>query len=88
MLSRSFSVTAGADMTAWWMLDIRSTTACVTGVRSLLAEKLGVSQSMVHRVWKANGLKPHLVKGFKASIDPHVKEKLRDVVELFRADRR
>ena len=25
-----------------------------------LAKKLGVSQSMVHRVWKANGLKPHL----------------------------
>ena len=24
----------------------------------LLAEELGVSQSMVHRVWKANGLKP------------------------------
>ncbi len=24
-----------------------------------LAEQLGVSQSMVHRVWKANGLKPH-----------------------------
>ncbi len=32
-----------------------------------LAEKLGVSQSMVHRVWKANGLKPHLVKTFKLS---------------------
>lgn len=30
-----------------------------------LAEKLGVSQSMVHRVWKANGLKPHLVRTFK-----------------------
>ena len=36
-----------------------------------LAEELGVSQSMVHRVWKANGLKPHLVKTFKVSNDPH-----------------
>ena len=32
-----------------------------------LAKELGVTQSMVHRVWKANGLKPHLVKTFKVS---------------------
>ncbi len=48
-----------------------------------LSEKLGVSQSMVHRVWKANGLKPHLVKTFKVSNDPHFEEKLRDVVGLY-----
>jgi transposase len=38
---------------------------------------------MVHRVWKANGLKPHLVKTFKVSNDPHFEEKLRDVVGLY-----
>ncbi len=48
-----------------------------------LAEELGVSQSMVHRVWKANGLRPHLVKTFKVSNDPHFEEKLRDVVGLY-----
>jgi transposase len=48
-----------------------------------LAAELGVSQSMVHRVWKANGLKPHLVKTFKVSNDPHFEEKLRDVVGLY-----
>jgi len=32
-----------------------------------LAEELGITQSMVHRVWKANGLKPHLVRTFKVS---------------------
>jgi len=48
-----------------------------------LAEALGVSQSMVQRVWKANGLKPHLVKTFKVSNDPHFEEKLRDVVGLY-----
>jgi transposase len=48
-----------------------------------LAEVLGVSQSMVQRVWKANGLKPHLVKTFKVSNDPHFEEKLRDVVGLY-----
>jgi transposase len=30
-----------------------------------LAKELGISQSMVHRVWKANGLKPHI--GFAPS---------------------
>ncbi|MCC6507083.1 MAG: IS630 family transposase [Aquimonas sp.] len=48
-----------------------------------LAEELGVTQSMVHRVWKANGLKPHLVKTFKVSNDPHFEEKLRDIVGLY-----
>ncbi len=35
-----------------------------------LAEELGVSQSMVSRVWRANGLKPHLSRTFKVSNDP------------------
>jgi len=48
-----------------------------------LAEKLGVSQSMVHRVWKANGLKPHLVRTFKLSNDPNFEDKLIDVVGLY-----
>ena len=48
-----------------------------------LAEELGVTQSMVHRVWKANGLKPHLVTTFKVSNDPHFEEKLRDIVGLY-----
>jgi transposase len=48
-----------------------------------LAKELGITQSMVHRVWKANGLKPHLVKTFKVSNDPHFEEKLRDVVGLY-----
>lgn len=48
-----------------------------------LAKKLGVSQSMVHRVWKANGLKPHLVRTFKVSNDPHFVEKLIDIVGLY-----
>jgi transposase len=48
-----------------------------------LAEELGVTQSMIHRVWVANGLKPHLVKTFKISNDPHFEEKLRDVVGLY-----
>ena len=48
-----------------------------------LARELGVSSSMVHRVWKANGLKPHLVRTFKVSNDPCFVEKLLDVVGLY-----
>ncbi len=48
-----------------------------------LAKELGVTRSMVQRVWKSNGLKPHLVKTFKVSNDPRFEEKLRDVVGLY-----
>lgn len=48
-----------------------------------LAQELSVSQSMIHRVWKANGLKPHLVRTFKLSRDPHFEKKLIDVVGLY-----
>jgi transposase len=48
-----------------------------------LAKQLGVSPAMVHRVWQANQLKPHLVKTFKLSNDPHFVEKLIDVVGLY-----
>jgi len=32
-----------------------------------LAEHLRVDRSLVHRVWRANGLKPHLVRTLKSS---------------------
>jgi transposase len=48
-----------------------------------LAKHLGVSPSMVQRVWKANRLQPHRVKTFKLSNDKHFAEKLVDVVGLY-----
>ncbi len=48
-----------------------------------LAKELGTTQSMVQRVWKANGLKPHLTRTFKLSNDPQFAEKLVDVVGLY-----
>jgi len=48
-----------------------------------LAEALGTNRSMVSRVWRANGLKPHLVRTFKVSNDPKFVEKLVDVVGLY-----
>ena len=48
-----------------------------------LAKALGTSRSTVSRVWRANGLKPHLARTFKVSNDPHFVEKLIDVVGLY-----
>lgn len=48
-----------------------------------LAQKLGLSRAMVHRVWVANGLKPHLHRTFKISNDPEFESKLIDVVGLY-----
>lgn len=48
-----------------------------------LAKKLEINHVLVHRVWRANGLKPHLVTTFKISRDKHFVEKLVDVVGLY-----
>ncbi len=48
-----------------------------------MAKVVGCKQSMVSRVWRDNGLKPHLVKTFKVSNDPRFSEKLVDVVGLY-----
>ena len=48
-----------------------------------LAKAMNVSDSMVRRVWRDSGLKPHLVKTFKVSNDPRFVEKLVDVVGLY-----
>ncbi len=50
--------------------------------RSMAAE-LGVSAASVSRHWRAHGLKPHLVRGFKVSRDPKFIEKLEDIVGLY-----
>lgn len=48
-----------------------------------LAKEMGVSDTTVLRVWRAHGLKPHLVRGFKVSRDPDFVEKLEDIVGLY-----
>ena len=60
----------------------RPTNATHWSVRTL-AKDLGVSRSMVQRVWNANGLKPHLTRTFKVSNDPRFVEKVQDVVGLY-----
>src|SRR5450631_2925081 len=48
-----------------------------------MAAELGVSAASVSRHWRKNGLKPHIVRGFKVSRDPKFVEKLEDIVGLY-----
>jgi len=48
-----------------------------------MAKAQEVSSTTVQRIWSARGLKPHPVKTFKLSNDPHFEEKLIDVVGLY-----
>src|SRR5712691_9556395 len=48
-----------------------------------LAPVVGVSAATVRRIWVNHGLKPHRVKRFKLSDDPHFVEKLEDCLGLY-----
>lgn len=48
-----------------------------------MAEATGLSKSTISRIWRANGLKPHLVKTFKVSNDPLFEEKLTEIVGIY-----
>jgi len=49
----------------------------------LLAKHLGISRTMVHRVWQRHDVQPHRVERFKLSKDPRFEEKVRDIVGLY-----
>jgi transposase len=48
-----------------------------------MAKATGLSQSSISRIWRAFGLKPHLVDTWKLSTDPQFIDKVRDVVGLY-----
>jgi len=48
-----------------------------------MAATVGIAPSTVHKIWKAHGLKPHLVETFKLSRDPDFVDKVEDVVGLY-----
>jgi transposase len=50
--------------------------------RSMAAEA-GLTQSAVHRIWRAFGLQPHRQQTWKLSKDPQFIDKVRDVVGLY-----
>jgi transposase len=51
-------------------------------VRSM-AREVGISPGSVYKLWKRNELKPHLVRTFKISTDPHFEQKFWDVIGLY-----
>jgi transposase len=48
-----------------------------------MARSAGMSQSAVSRIWRAFGLKPHIIQTWKLSTDPQFIDKVRDVVGLY-----
>jgi transposase len=48
-----------------------------------MAKATGLSQTAVSRIWRAFGLKPHLVDSWKLSTDPLFIDKVRDIVGLY-----
>lgn len=48
-----------------------------------MAAEMGVSEATVRRIWHANGLKPHVLEGFKVSNDKRFAEKLDAIVGLY-----
>ncbi len=48
-----------------------------------MARASGLTQSAVHRIWRAFGLRPHLTSSFQLSKDPLLIEKVRDIVGLY-----
>jgi transposase len=49
----------------------------------MLAKQMGISRTIVHRVWRRHDVQPHRVERFKLSNDPRFEEKVRDVVGLY-----
>lgn len=52
---------------------------------TLMAKAVDLYPTAISRIWRAFGLKPHLVKTFKLSADPHFVAKVRDIVGLYLA---
>src|SRR5204863_2519063 len=48
-----------------------------------MAREVGLTQTAVHRIWKAFGLQPHRQESWKLSKDPQFIDKVRDVVGLY-----
>ena len=51
--------------------------------RASMAERSGLSESTIGRIWRKFELKPHLADGFKLSTDPLFVDKVVDVVGLY-----
>ena len=48
-----------------------------------MAREAGIGRDSVHRIWRANDIKPHRVRTFKVSNDKNFEEKFWDVIALY-----
>jgi transposase len=68
-------------------VDVKTTQSAPTNATHwstrTMARVTGISETSVHRIWRAHGLKPHRVESFKASNDPNFSAKLEDSVGLY-----
>ena len=74
------------DRKVVWIIKLTTSSKPANGTHwstRSMAEKAGVSEATVRRIWRAHGLKPHLSRSFKVSNDPQFAEKLADVVGLY-----
>jgi transposase len=49
----------------------------------MMAAEVGISEASVRRIWRAHGLKPHLIRTFKISKDPRFTERVQGVIALY-----
>jgi transposase len=63
-------------------LETTPTDATHWSTRSM-AREVGLTQSAVHRIWRAFGLQPHRTETWKLSKDPLFIDKVKDVVGLY-----
>jgi transposase len=63
-------------------LETTPTDATHWSTRSM-AREVGLTQSAVHRIWRAFGLQPHRQQTWKLSKDPQFIAKVRDIVGLY-----
>lgn len=63
-------------------LETKPSSATHWSTRSM-AQRVGLSQSAISRIWRAFSLQPHRESTFKLSTDPFFVDKVRDVVGLY-----
>lgn len=49
----------------------------------LMAERVGLPSTTIHRIWQAFSLQPHRAETFRLSNDPHFVDKVVDIVGLY-----
>lgn len=73
---------AAVERVLSWTLEKRPPDATHWSTRSM-AQRSGLSQSAVSRIWRAFALQPHRTETFQLSKDPLFIEKVRDIVGLY-----